>query len=165
MPDDLRRELREIHETAVCRYRAGATDAGSLFEAPADKERIRRLGLGVQVVFDFIEDFAAGGTPTVQDFIDAALLRVEWFQRDLPAGMARIPGREATGRGIRWLPRITAKARRFLAGTLPEDLMFGCGGDRAFLQAHRLTIGRFLAEVSTTQDDDLVFAWVASGKR
>ncbi len=165
MPDDVRWELKELHHSALCRYRGGARDARSLFEAAAEKERLRRLGLGAQVVFDFIEDFATAGAPTVEDFVEAAVLRVEWFQSSLTAVPPPIPAREAVAHGIRWLPRITAKARRFLTGTLPEDLMFGCGGDRAFLQAHGLSIGRFLAAVSATPDDNVVFAWVASAKR
>jgi hypothetical protein len=66
---------------------------------------------------------------------------------------ATLPAKTAEVDGIAWLPRIIAKARLKLRGELPPDLMYGCAGDRPFLQKMNLDLPRFLKLVWECGDD------------
>ena len=57
-------------------------------------------------------------------------------------------------RRIAWLPRLIAKARLKLRGELPDDLMYGCGGDRSFLAEYPMTLQAFLQLVRDSGEDD-----------
>lgn len=158
---DVAARLARLHERAVAAYAAGSHDPGCLVAALDAHSELAALGLTPQVVFDFVEDFAADGMPTKEEFVAVASLRHAWFRAKREAVRPEIPGRDVAAYGIRWLPRITTKARRFLEGTLPEDLMFGCGGDRAFLRSRSLTLEGFLRCVAASEKDDDVFRRVA----
>ena len=56
--------------------------------------------------------------------------------------------------GVAWLPRLIAKARAKLRGEMPGELMYGCGGDRAFLRRVNIHPADFLREVWSARDDD-----------
>ena len=56
-------------------------------------------------------------------------------------------------RGIRWLPRIIQKARAKLRGEMPPELMYGCGGDRPFLEGVHFGLAEFLRLVWESGDD------------
>jgi hypothetical protein len=45
-------------------------------------------------------------------------------------------------------------ARIKLAGEMPDDLMYGCGGDRDFLARSNLTLPQFLQLVWDAGNDD-----------
>ena len=68
--------------------------------------------------------------------------------------MDSLPEREAELGGIEWLPRIIAKARAKLPGEMPQELMYCCGGDRAFLREHGIHPADFLREVWAAGEDD-----------
>ena len=60
-----------------------------------------------------------------------------------------------------WLPRILAKAQAKLRGELHPDIMYCCGGDRAFLRRHQIDPVDFLRTVWENEaDDDAVVEWV-----
>jgi hypothetical protein len=69
------------------------------------------------------------------------------------ASMDDLPRKTDALEGIEWLPRIIAKARLKLRGQMPSDLMYGCGGDRAFLRRLRMTLPDFLKLVWECGDD------------
>ena len=52
-----------------------------------------------------------------------------------------------------WLPRIIAKAQAKLRGEMSSDIMFGCGGDRAFLRKVGIDPAQFLRVVWNAGDD------------
>ena len=56
--------------------------------------------------------------------------------------------------GIAWLPRLIVKARVKLRGEMPADLMYGCGGDRPFLDDMNMNLPGFLKLVWECGDDD-----------
>jgi hypothetical protein len=76
---------------------------------------------------------------------------------------AELPAKTAELDGIVWLPRILGKARAKLRGEMHPDMMFGCGGDRAFLAKYDIHPADFLRVVWAAGDDDQkVLAYVKS---
>ena len=67
--------------------------------------------------------------------------------------MDALPSKSAQLGGFEWLPRIIEKARVKLRGEMPPDLMYCCGGDRAFLREHGIHAADFLHEVWAAGDD------------
>jgi len=51
------------------------------------------------------------------------------------------------------LPRLIEKAKAKLRGEMPPELMYCCGGDRAFLREHGIHPADFLREVWAAGDD------------
>jgi hypothetical protein len=70
------------------------------------------------------------------------------------ASMEDLPAKTDAVDGIEWLPRIIEKARLKLRGEMPDDLMYGCGGDRPFLRRMRMSLPDFLKLVWEAGDDD-----------
>jgi hypothetical protein len=73
-----------------------------------------------------------------------------------------VPGFGDALAGMPYLPRILAKARAKLRGTLDPDLMFACGGDRNFLRKHgNIHPADFLRAVWRAEgDDQQLAAWI-----
>ncbi|MGV3664383.1 MAG: DUF5069 domain-containing protein, partial [Prosthecobacter sp.] len=65
-----------------------------------------------------------------------------------------LPPKAAAVEGFRWLPRLIAKARAKLNGEMDPDTMYGCGGDRAFFEEHKLHPADFLRVTWAAGDDD-----------
>ncbi len=149
----------QFHAAAAANYNNGCrTPAGILPEA--DLADLRRAGISSQILFDYAEDFIRYGAPSAADFAAVAEIRRDVFLRQLdgcwPGSVvpeSALPLREAELDGVAWLPRILAKARCFLAGSLCPEVMYGCSGDRRFLAAHNLTLTGFLACVRDAADD------------
>jgi len=77
-----------------------------------------------------------------------------------------LPSRSAEAAGIVWLPRIMVKARAKLRGELHPEIMYGCGGDRAFLKSCDIHPAEFLRHAWLHENDDAAFVrWVASRHR
>ncbi|MDX2079157.1 MAG: hypothetical protein SFU53_00075 [Terrimicrobiaceae bacterium] len=150
---DLKVRLLDAHAAAVAAYRAGCREPHSVLPA----ETLGWLdgnGISARVIFDYAEDFVGSGEPTAEEFVEVARIRVDWSQ-NRPAGSSAgpvvpesaLPLRSEELEGIPWLPRIYAKARCFLEGTLADEVMFGCGGDRAFVRRHGISLPGFLRAV------------------
>jgi hypothetical protein len=58
--------------------------------------------------------------------------------------MDDLPAKTDEVDGIAWLPRIIEKARLKLRGEMPADLMYGCGGDRQFIESVKMTLPQLL---------------------
>ena len=71
-----------------------------------------------------------------------------------PVDPDKIPAKTDEVDGIAWLPRLIVKARAKLAGELPPDLMYGCGGDRPFLRERNSSLIDFLRVTLDAGDDD-----------
>lgn len=169
---DFSRQLRELWDQSCHKYEAGNRDPDACFD-PAQLSFLRSHGLGVMDIYDYVEDFVSGGDPDFGTFLLIAAVRRDYFhhvQKAAPSGAVldvnRLPAKDASVEGITWLPRILPKARAKLAGELPPDLMYGCGGDRRFLREHDIEPSEFLRVVWASDGDDAkVIAFVKERSR
>jgi len=126
------------------------------------------IGYSEQEFFDFVEDFARGGEPTLETALNIARVRRDYFlqeQKGIPSthciSMEKLPSKDATVEGIGWLPRLIPKAEAKLRGEMPPDLMFGCGGDRKFFRIHQIDPADFLRKVWSAQGNEAeIVSWV-----
>jgi hypothetical protein len=130
----------DLFDRCVKRYRSGDTDFTRYYDDARDAELLAEIGYKPREFFDFVEDYCEEGTPSPSTALLVAAARRDYFQtvmggqpgeKNLTAGDIPTFGDELEG--IAYLPRILAKARAKLRGELDPDLMYGCGGDRAFL--------------------------------
>ena len=154
------KQFRELFEDGMDAYRAGKHDAESMFDATQQKFLVE-IGVTAQDIFDFVEDTFHGGDPGVETTLLITATRREYFasvQHGKPSkhviDMDALPPKSAQLGGIEWLPRIIEKARAKLRGEMPPDLMYCCGGDRAFLREHGIHASDFLREVWAAGDDN-----------
>ncbi len=153
-------DFTALFERCLARYRAGDADFESYYSA-ADLAFLESIGYGKREFFDFVEDFAREGDPTLANAILVAGVRRDYL-REVMRGKrservldpATLPAKTAEVEGMVWLPRILAKARAKLRGELDPDTMYGCGGDRAFLRRHDIAPADFLRAVWAAGDDD-----------
>jgi hypothetical protein len=160
----------ELFDRCVSRYRDGDHDFDNYY-SPADLDFLRETGCQTREFFDFVEDFCEDSAPSPSTALMIAAVRRDYFLTVQNGAACTDPlltrddvptfGDELDG--MAYLPRILAKARAKLRGTLDPDLMFGCGGDRNFLRKHgNLHPADFLRQVWAAKDDDRkVAAWVA----
>jgi hypothetical protein len=151
-----------LFDRCVAAYRAGNHDFESYY-TPADLEFLRKIGSQKREFFDFVEDFCEDNAPSPSTALLVAAVRRDYFltvQKGVPCEerlLTRddVPTFGEDLEGIHYLPRILAKARAKLRGTLDPDLMFGCGGDRNFLRKHgNLHPADFLRQVWAAGGDD-----------
>jgi hypothetical protein len=75
--------------------------------------------------------------------------------------MAKLPAKDDQAEGIGWLPRLIPKAEAKLRGEMPDDLMYGCGGDRRFFRENKVDPAEFLRHVWKANGNKAdVIAWV-----
>ena len=157
---DWPQHFREVYDKAVASYRAGNHKPDGLFDADA-KAFLKSIGCSTQELFDFAEDFVRGGEPVYETVLLITSARRDYF-REVQHGklsekridMNSLPAKSAEVCGIRWLPRIIVKARAKLRGEMPDELMYGCGGDRPFLRSMNVEPADFLRVVWAAGDDD-----------
>ena len=151
--------FRELFNDGLHAYRAGRRDAATMFEA-GQQEFLVGIGASAAEIFDFVEDNFQGGDPSFETTLLITAARRDYFLTvqqgrrstqfiDLEA----LPKKSAALDGIQWLPRIIEKARAKLRGEMPPELMYGCGGDRAFLREHGIHPADFLRGVWAAGDD------------
>ncbi len=171
MSDSWEKNFTGLFQAAVEKYRQGHQKAAGLVDA-AGKEFLRSIGYTEQEFFDFVEDFAKGGEPTLETALAIAAVRRDYFlqeQKGKPTSrrisMEDLPSKEAERAGIPWLPRLIAKAEAKLRGEMPPDLMYGCGGDRRFFREQGLDPAEFLRQTwKSGGDADRIVAWVKTSK-
>ena len=153
------KSFRELFEDGLDAYRAGNRDADTMFNG-THRELLDALGATSQEIFDFVEDTFHGGEPGFETTLLITAVRREYFlsvqkfQRSPRIiDMDKLPPKNAQLGGIEWLPRIIEKARAKLRGEMPPELMYGCGGDRAFLREHGIHAADFLREVWAAGED------------
>ncbi len=152
--------FRVCYEKAVSLYRLGNRQAASFFRAE-EIHFLTSIGHTPQEVYDFAEDWVCNEAPSFSTALLIAAVRRDFFmvvQHGKPSGRvipeSAFPARDAELAGFRWLPRIIAKARAKLHGELPAELMYGCGGDRAFLRSAHIHLADFLRVVWSARDDE-----------
>ena len=157
-----------LFDRCVARYRAGDTDFTGYYDAE-DSALLAEIGYKPREFFDFVEDFCEEGEPSPSTALLVAAVRRDYFQvvmkgksgdKNLTRDDIPTFGDELDGVG--YLPRILAKAKAKLRGELDPDLMYGCGGDRAFLSRHgNLHPADFLRQVWAAGGDDAkILAWI-----
>jgi len=152
--------LLELFDRCVAKYRAGDDDFENYYDTD-DLAFLESIGYRKREFFDFVEDFGDGGDPSPSTAVLVASVRRDYFRWVMEGEKGGkdvkpedLPGREETLGGIRWLPRIIVKARGKLRGELDPDIMYSCGGDRAFLREHDIAPADFLRIVWASGDDD-----------
>ncbi len=164
---DYQKDLELVWTHAVNMYKAGVGDPAEMFTRE-QFEYLASIGQGAQEFFDYAEDYVNGGDPTLGDVAAVAEIRRAYFievQKGKPSGKIvspdDLPSRSAESGGLVWLPRIIAKARCKLRGELHRSVMYGCGGDRAFLKMCDVHPAELLRQAWIHDNDDrAVVDWV-----
>jgi hypothetical protein len=133
---------------------------------------LRSIGHTEQEFFDFVEDFAKGGEPTLATALAVAGIRRDYFLKEQQGefsarriSMQDLPSKDAELDGIGWLPRIIPKAEAKLRGEMPPDLMYGCGGDRKFFRINGIDPAEFLRQTWQAKGDGArLLSWVKNGR-
>ena len=153
------KNFREVFEDGLDAYRSGNRDADAMFDA-AQSKFLGEIGATAQELFDFVEDTFHGGDPGIETTLLITATRREYFlsvqkgkRSRRVIDMDELPPKSAQLGGIEWLPRIIEKAHAKLRGEMPPELMYCCGGDRAFLREHGIHPVDFLREVWAAGDD------------
>jgi len=152
--------FKQCYDKAVDQYRQGNRDLATYF-TDGETGFLVSIGYSAQELYDFAEDANKYNEPSFADALLIAATRRDYFlvvQNGQPTGnitdIASLPSKDAEAAGIRWLPRIIAKARAKLRGEMSPEFMFGCRGDREFLQSVNIHPADFLRIVWWAHDDD-----------
>ncbi len=162
-------QLKNIWTKAVDLYEKESRDPANYF----DKEEtvfIDSIGVSPQEVFDFVEDFVSYGEPDFEAFAQVHGLRRRYFQevQDSRSGsrdarIASYPDPNDSHNGIAYLPRIAAKAKTKLDGSLNPDIMYACSNDRLFLERYNIQPAEFLKKTWETEGElNALASWVKS---
>jgi len=168
----VRDQMTAIWKKAVSLYRGGNYDHSRWFDT---REREFLAGIGTQPheIYDFAEDYCDDGVPSLETFLRIHEIRRDYFLKQQGGVLSRhevpaeaLPARQAELGGFAWLPRLIAKAQAKLRGELHHSIMFGCGGDRAFLREHGLRAEDFFQAVRDHEnDDDAILDWLAKHRK
>jgi hypothetical protein len=139
-------------------YDRGNTNYNSWYSED-DLTFLRAIGCKPRELFDFVEDHSPE-MPESTALLVAAVRR-DYFVHIQGGKPGRnevkpedLPPKPEAVAGIPWLPRIIAKAKAKLRGEMHPDIMFGCGGDRAFLTKFDIHPADFLRVVWAAEDND-----------
>jgi hypothetical protein len=148
--DDWQTQFRTVFNSGAAAWKRDRKSPDSMFD-PEDVKFLNSIGCTAQELFDFVDDLQRYGEPDYQTALEVATLRYDYFLNVLKgqstgrvASMDELPAKSDEVDGIAWLPRIIEKARLKLRGEMPADLMYGCGGDRQFLDGMKMTLPQFL---------------------
>jgi hypothetical protein len=156
-----------LFEASVARYQGGHQKAAGLVDEKG-AAFLGSIGYTEQEFFDFVEDFAKGGEPTLETALSVATVRREYFLNEQGGvrstheiNMAKLPPKDEQVEGIGWLPRLIPKAEAKLRGEMSADLMYGCGGDRRFFKENKVDPAEFLRVVWEAKGNQAeIVAWV-----
>jgi hypothetical protein len=161
-------KLLRLWTKAEALYRNGNRNPDEYFDAE-ETEILSSLGLNVMDVYDYVEDFTVSGDPDFATFVLVSAEKIFYFFDELngqPSDHqiqnADLPPKDESIDGVRWLPRILVKARAKLRGELVPETMYGCGGDRKFLQSYGIHPVDFLRKVRYSADNREVIDWVVA---
>lgn len=126
-----------------------------------DQAFLGTVGGTAHELFDHVEDFCEEGVPDFDTALALAAIRRKYFhdvQHGIPSQFhidpQELPPKQEELDGFRWLPRIIAKGRAKLRGELDPSIMYGCGGDRAFVESVGMTLPQFLQLVWDAGDNE-----------
>jgi len=157
----------QLFEASVKKYQAGHQKAAGLLDEK-DATFLSTIGYTIQEFFDFVEDYARGGEPTLETALKIAAVRRDYFLNEQGGvrskhviDMDKLPSKDAQVDGIGWLPRLIPKAEAKLRGEMPPDLMYGCGGDRRFFRENKIDPAELLRVTWTASGNHAeIIAWV-----
>jgi hypothetical protein len=156
---DWSEQFHRIFGLATAACRSGQRDPAKMFSTK-DVQQLARWGCSAQEMFDFADDSVRYGEPSGEMALLITAVRRAYFLEEMGGhssgrtiAMDSLPAKDAELGGLRWLPRLIAKARAKLRGEMPAELMFGCSGDRAFLREVGWHPADFLRLVWTTGGD------------
>lgn len=139
--------FRELYDKALVKYRNDHRQLASFF-TPREVGVLRTFGAKPMELFDYAED-SSDLDPETALLITAArrdyFVEVQkgvWSTKTI--NVENLPAKDAQLGGVPWLPRIIEKAKGRLRGELPDQLMYGCGGDRKFFRANDVHPADFL---------------------
>jgi hypothetical protein len=163
------KQLHDLYDLAVAQYRAGQRGADTFFDSEAT-DFLASIGLRPIHLYDYAEDWVGRNEPDWETALLMIAARRDYFLHEMhgqwsatPIREVDLPPKDAAYAGIEWLPRIIPKAQAFLAGALPTEIMYCCGGDRKFFKANRLHPADFLRVVWATRGDrDKLVAYLQS---
>jgi hypothetical protein len=160
MSTDWQTEFRDVWDRGVEAWKAGRRTPATMFDV-RDVAFLATLGCTAQELFDFVDDGQRYGEPDFDTTFEVAAIRRDYFLKVMQgkrtgnvATMESLPAKSAEVDGFAWLPRLIVKARLKLRGEMPDDLMYGCGGDRQFLREVKMDAPGFLRFVRDFGDDD-----------
>jgi hypothetical protein len=152
--------FRSLFDRCVSEYCSGNEDFTTYYSED-DLVFLKSVGYKPREFFDFVEDFADEGSPSGETAMLVAAVRRDYLLTIQKGEVSTheispndLPAKDAELDGVRWLPRILVKARAKLRGELDPNMMFSCGGDRAFLSQHDIHPADFLRVVWAAGDDD-----------
>lgn len=157
-----------LFDRCVAAYQSGDRDFENYY-TPEDSAFLASIGCQPREFFDFVEDFCGEGVPSASTALLIAAARRDYYQ-NIQKGVVSdqvlthddIPTFGEELGGMTYLPRIIAKGRAKLRGELDPDLMFGCGGDRHFLEKHGdIHPADFLRHLwAAGADDPKIATWI-----
>jgi len=162
-------QFRAVYDQAVKLYASGRRGAETFFSRD-ELAFLAANGITAQHLYDYAEDQNNGGEPGYDRALAIELVRRDYFlnqQHGRPSAAvldeSRMPAKTDEVRGIAWLPRIIPKTKAKLRGELPPSLMYCCGGDRRFFQAHDIHPAEFLSLVWRNEHHDAaIIDWVVA---
>lgn len=166
-------EFRKLYELAVALYAQGKRGADTFFNADQHAFLLNN-GITPQYLYDYAEDHNNNaGEPGYDRALAIESVRRDYFlnvQGGHPSTTvldeSKLPAKTEQVRDIEWLPRIIPKAKAKLRGELPASLMYCCGGDRKFFQAHDIFPAEFLSLVWRHENNDAaIIDWVVRRSR
>jgi hypothetical protein len=159
MNNDWQSQFKAIYQRGSSAWTAGRKSPATMF-TKEDASFLATIGCTTQELFDFVDDWHRYGEPDFATAAAVAAIRREYFLKVLqgrPAArqisMDDLPAKTASVDGIVWLPRLIEKARAKLRGEMPDDLMYGCCGDRHCFENIKITMPAFLELVRDCGDD------------
>jgi len=154
------KQFRQVYDRGLAAWRTGNKSPASMFNRE-DVAFLATIGCTTQELFDFIDDGQRYGEPDFETTLAVAAIRRDYFLSVMKgkstgriASMDSLPAKTDAVDGIAWLPRLIVKARLKLRGEMPDDLMYGCGGDRPFLREMNMDLPGFLKLVWESGDND-----------
>jgi hypothetical protein len=153
-------QFREVFDRGVAAWRAGRKSPSTMFRR-ADIDFLATIGCTAQELFDFVDDSLRYDDLDFDTALAVAAVRRDYFLHVMQGkstgrhvSMDSLPAKAAEVDGIAWLPRLIVKARLKLRGEMPDDLMYGCAGDRPFLRKMKMDLPGFLKLVWECGNDD-----------
>jgi hypothetical protein len=154
---DWTQTFHQLWDKAVAAYRSGNRNPAGYFNAE-ETGFLAGIGCSAQELYDFAED---AGELSYDTALLITAARRDFFlvvQKGQPSKrivpVEGFPAKEAEVAGFAWLPRLILKARCKLRGEMPAELMYCCGGDRAFFKKVNIHPADFLREIWAARDDD-----------
>ena len=165
---DFVQKFRALYDRAAGLYAKGQRGTETFF-TPLELAWLAANGLTAQSLYDYAEDHVGYGEPGPNHALTIESVRRDYFF-SVQGGRAstvilnadQLPAKADAVRGIEWLPRLILKTKAKLRGELPPSLMYCCGGDRQFFQAHDIMPAEFLSVVWRHEHDaGAIVDWVA----